>query len=312
MNEEVLFVLGSARSGTTLVNRLLREHFDYGMAAEGHWVSHLAPKLASFGDLGEDANIRRLVREVVRSEAMDIFREFYPKRLGWNVDITEDMLMARLPERSYAGVVYAGFAVIADQMRRTRVGNKDPGYIFHLPLLHSLFPTSAKYLSVMRDGRDVALSTMQMPWGPNSPYACAREWQAGCEAVEAFAPVVGPDRFLQIRYEDLLTEPDTTCRTLESFLGITLSDEDRERFVLGFTSSPKRSNFGKWRADMSASDLRKFEAVAGHWLDRYDYERGSPSPHVSSAEAAWYMGLEYLRRVRRVLIVRFFPRFKGD
>lgn len=312
MDQEILFVLGSARSGTTFVNRLLRDHFDYGMAAEGHWVTQLGTRLQAYGDLERPENLRRLVDDVVDSEAMQIFRDFYPERLGWDVDITADIVMAHVHEPTFSGVVYAGFAAIAEQMRKARVGNKDPGYTLHLPLLHSLFPTSARYLNVMRDGRDVALSTMKMPWGPNSAYACAREWVVGCEAVAAFEDTPAPGRFLEIRYEDLLRRPEATCRTVETFLGVDLGDERRQRFVAVFEGNPKRDNHGKWRTRMGPQELRRFEAVAGSWLERKGYERGVPGARERPWEGPMYMSFDFLRRVQRAFIVRFLPQFKGD
>ena len=309
---DILFVLGSARSGTTLVSKLLRDHFDYGMAAEGHWVTRLGTKLHTFGDLNDEQNLKRLVKEVVDSPAMQIFRDFYPERLGWDVDITEEIVMSHLKEPTYAGVVYAGFAAVADQMRKPRVGNKDPGYTLHLPFLHRLFPKSAKFLNVMRDGRDVALSTMKMPWGPNSAFACADEWLEACEAVDRFAGTPDPDQFLEIRYEDLLTDPRSTCRTLEQFLDVDLGAEGRDRFVAVFEDSPMRDNFGKWKTKMSERERRHFEAQAGDWLQRKGYDLSVPGARLRPWERPWYMGLDFIRRVKRAIIVRYFPQFKGD
>jgi len=78
-NREILFVLGSARSGTTFLNNFLDRWFDYGMGPEG---------------------------------TLEIMRRMY--RDSKKVDVTSAEILARVPEPSYAGVVYGIFRAIAD------------------------------------------------------------------------------------------------------------------------------------------------------------------------------------------------------
>jgi hypothetical protein len=164
-----------------------------------------------------------------------------------------------------------------------------------------MFPTRARYLYVVRDGRDMALSTMQQPWGQDSPYACAKHWAQTCEDVESFRAEVSSDRFFQLRYEDLLREPERVTAELADFLGLTLDATTREALLSEFRESDMTDNFDKWKTRMSPASIRRFEAVAGKWLDLYGYERGDPGAEASWIEGAWFMGQEYARRVRAKL-----------
>ena len=84
---DILFVLGAPRSGTTLVNRLLLEYFDFGMGPEGHWIVPYAERLSDYGDLSDEDwwwfNVRmsntepllRLNLEARRQETRDARRD---------------------------------------------------------------------------------------------------------------------------------------------------------------------------------------------------------------------------------------------
>lgn len=298
---EILFVLGAPRSGTTLVSRLLLEYFDFGIGPEAHWIAPYAQRVPSYGDLEAPGNIERLIEDILGENMFQIVRDQYSDRFGWRIEITPAMVRAELPEPSYAGVVYAALSVLAQQVRRSRVGNKDPGFYRHLDTLHSLFPSRARYLCVVRDGRDVAVSMMKQPWGQKTWYANARLWSAVYERIEAFRKRIPTERFCELRYEDLLTDTHRTCSKLETFLGEPLDDASRKRLVEELTTGRRRHNFDKWKGRMTARDGRLYEAVAGDWLSHYGYERTCPDARAIWWERVGYDGLEYGRRAVRSL-----------
>ena len=298
---EILFVLGSPRSGTTLVSRLLFEYFDFGVGPEGHWIAPYANRIAQYGDLELQGNVQRLIDDVVGENMFDIVREQFSDRFGWPIDVTPEMVFAALPERSYAGVAYAALSVVAQQLRCSRVASKDPGFYRWLDTLDSIFPSQAKYLCIVRDGRDVALSMMQQPWGQKTWYANARLWADTYARIEVFRERIPRGRFCEIRYEDLLRNTPHVCAQLEAFLDAPLTDESRDRFVEELTTGRRRDNFEKWKNRMSARQHRLYEAVAGDWLSHYGYERTSPGARAFWWERAAYDGLEFARRARRRL-----------
>ncbi len=292
----VLFVLGSPRSGTTLLSRILLYYFDYGMGPEGHWIVPFAKRLGRFGDLEEPQNLRRLVEAVLSEEMFKIVRERYERAHGWAMDVTPEMVLEALPERSYRGVVYAALLCLTKELRRSRVGNKNPGFTQDLDVLDRLFPTEAKYLCVVRDGRDVTLSMKEQPWGQNSWYANARFWAECCEKIERFRSRMPPERLLLVRYEDLLRDPEGSSRTIEEFLDHRLSDADRARLVEEITQGSRSRNFDKWRDRMKPYHHRLFESAAGKWLEYYAYERVNVTARSYPWERGFFMTLEYGRR----------------
>ncbi len=296
---DILFVLGAPRSGTSLLSRLLLEYFDIGIGPEGQWIAPLAHRAPEFGDLEEEANLRRLIDAVLSTEMFRIVEEQYSARFGWTVSVTPAGVREHLVSKSYAGVADASLRCLAEQLRRGRVGSKDPGFYKELATLETLFPLRAKYLAIVRDGRDVALSMMRQPWGQKTWYANARLWVDTYARIDAFRPTIAPERFLQISYETLLARPEEVCRSLEAFLEFPLDVEKRQRFVEELIKGPLSQNSEKWKGAMSPRDHRLYEAVAGSWLERFGYQRLSPGARAHAFERVWYSGLEFARRLGR-------------
>ncbi|MGE0486830.1 MAG: sulfotransferase [Gammaproteobacteria bacterium] len=298
----MLFVVGAARSGTTYLVDVLGDLFDFGMGPEGHFVLQLARRLGRYGDLAEVRNMTRLLEDVRAASTLSIIRNEWPAHERF--DVTLDELRARVYEPSFAAVVYATYRCIADHLGKANVASKNPAYTLHLPLLESLFPGRARYVNLVRDGRDVALSSLRLPWGQNTVYACARSWARCIESARTFERAIGGDRFLNVRYEDLVQDPEATLARLEAFLGMPLAAATRDAFIAQARGSDLAANFGKWKSAMSARDIERFEAVAGVALDAWGYERTCPAPRVGLVEAAWFEGEELARKVRATLRAR--------
>lgn len=175
VERDILFIYGAPRSGTTYVNTLVRDYFSYGLCAEGQWVFPIGRREASYGDLSVDGNFQRMIDDVREDVMFHHFRTVYAKRYGRPVDVTSEAIWTNLPERSFAGLVYSVFYCVAEQLGTKHVGNKFPGYWEDLPLLKEWFP-NAKFLHVVRDGRDVALSLKRRIWGQKTAYAAAQMW----------------------------------------------------------------------------------------------------------------------------------------
>lgn len=291
----ILFVFGAARSGTTILNNLLYRHFSYGMGPEGTFVGQWARRLPGYGDLREDANLRRLVHDVSRCRMLEIARHKYRRN---PFDVTPELIFGRLRERSFAGVVYAVFECMAELQGCARVGNKNPDYGRQFPLLNQLFPTHAKYLAIVRDGRDVALSIVRTRWALSSCYTAAKAWRRAIDDLRDMQGQLGPDRLHVIRYEDLLRQPAETLEGVRNFLAIPSADADVEAAAIEISEGKRAANFDKWRRQMSVRDLRVFEGLAGDRLQSFGYELSGYAGGVTWRDHLRYQSKEYLRLVR--------------
>jgi hypothetical protein len=293
--EPILFVLGPARGGTTFVNNLMAEWFDYTMGPEGTFIVPLYRKLRNYGDLAYDANLDRLLGDISTADMFEIMRSKWPAE--HRVDISPTLMRCHLVERTYAGAVHAALSALREARGRVRLGVKSPEYWTELDELESIFGAQARYLFVLRDGRDVALSNFQVSWGQRNAHASARRWVRMVDAVERFAGRIDRDRLLMVRYEDILRDPQAAICGLERFLAAPLAPERRMRLMESFAGNPRGANFDKWRTRMSPDELRAFESVAATHLSRHGYAVVDPHASVSTLEAARFSAQETVRKV---------------
>ena len=291
----ILFVFGAARSGTTILNNLLYRHFGYGMGPEGTFVAEWAGRLPRYGDLEDEANLLRLITEIADCRMLHIVRHKYRRN---PFDVTPALIRERLRERSYAGVVYAIFECMAELQGCPRVGNKNPDYGHQFPLLHRLFPTQAKYLCIVRDGRDVALSILKTRWGLSSSYIAAKVWADSLNALAAMQREVAPERLHVVSYEKLLRRPEETLEGVRAFLGVPREEAGIAAAVAELTEGRRSANYDKWKQQMSMRDLRLFEGVAGSALLQHGYELSGYPAYVRWSDRLRYESQELARLVR--------------
>ena len=122
---------------------------------------------------------------------------------------------------AYRFVAAAPFEAYAAQHGKRRWGDKTPHYVHHVDHLLRLWPR-ARFVVLVRDGRDVALSLRRMPFGPNNAWAAAQWWARGIRA-GARAQREHPGAVLTLRYEDLAQRPEEEVRRLCAFLGLSYS-----------------------------------------------------------------------------------------
>jgi hypothetical protein len=203
---------------------------------------------------------------------------------------------------AFASALFDEFAV---RQGKSFAGEKDPEYVRHLPFLHRLFP-AARSLDIVRDGREVALSTLdwvtptrylgRLPLWAEEPVAvCALWWTRQVSAGRQGRAEVGADRCLEVRYEELVGAPEDTLRSIADFLDLPFSStmveyhQGRTRDEPGLPSKarwlPATGGLRDWRVDLSPRDLELFEALAGDLLDTLGYPRAT-GPSVSASVAA--------------------------
>lgn len=254
-----VFLTGFARSGTTWVNKLLREYFDAGFVNEGQFVVSFGRRLARYGDLDRPRNRQRLIRDLRDDAFFAILNRNYDVEIDWR------RIVAVPP--TFAAIVLDILAQIAEQMGKSRIGSKYPVFGYHLGLLNHHFP-SCLVVHVIRDGRDCALSHRHVRWGHQNSYAAAVHWRDYLRKARHDAKSM-QGRYLEFRYEDLLAEPGPTMALLENFL-TGASGPVTERF-LADVDRLKPEKIARWRQDMSPRAQAIFEGVAGDALRELGY-----------------------------------------
>ena len=242
-----VIILGVGRSGTTLLRVMLDRSSELAIPYETFFVPQLAhrhgrrPKLDDFlDDLGR-------------------LRTLY----DWG--IKPDDVRRRLHEAMTTSEALAAiFETYAERQGKPRWGDKTPLYMQQLPLLERLFP-DAVWVHLVRDGRDAALSFLELPEGfsgktwalPRTVPQFAARWRTEILAARRLGRHAG-SRYLELRYEDLVDEPERRLRLVCEHASLAWNLHDLHR-------------------------LEYFEQVAGDVLRSSGYELLEPDARYPTA-----------------------------
>lgn len=301
-----VFVVGASRSGTTLVYSLLLASDAFPRYEAETLLLEEGPR--RYGALHRERAYRSFIRDWLRS------RQF--SRSG--LDPGAFAGRARDHRSSYLAFLEFFMGEVASRQGKTRWAEKTPGHVFSVRELAAHFP-DARFLHVVRDGRDVALSRRRLGWtGTRSrnPLAAlvyaAAHWEAAVAAGHSGARRLG-ERVLEIRYEDLVREPEPALRAIEQFAGVEI---DRERLARAEVGSLGRANtaFGgtlsgiskgaleRWRRELTPQELVAIEALVADLLELYRYPLVTgPEERLRMKWRLWRVWVSGTLRIRRLL-----------
>lgn len=268
-----VFILGAPRSGTTYLASLLSQT-RFGEPVESHFILKYLDQLPRYGELNKRKNFGKLLRAILSERAV----------MQWKIDVDPDQLFDSFGGRvSYAGLVDNLFRLRRNTEMHLAWGDKTPWYLMHPEKLLALFP-QAKFIYIVRDGRDVGLSLLQQKWGPNNIYACAKYWKRLNRQHACFAKLRKDKQLLELKYETLISSRDNTLEQIYRFLEEpSLSQQDLKRLPQAISQ-----NTCKWKTQLSSRQLRIFEGVAASTLERQGYELACTNPSVGKLETLGY------------------------
>jgi len=278
-SKQIFFVGGAMKSGTTWLQILLDAHPNISCNGEGHLPNHLAPLMRRALDEHSEYTVWK---------NKTIFTEFrgYP----------------HFSEEHYLYLLASAIALLLIEQTKNKaarvIGEKTPDNIRFLPLLDAAFPR-ARFIQVVRDGRDCAVSCWfhnlrvspgwaQKQFGSMDGFVkmFADEWIANVGAGRKFGEQQ-PARYLEVRYEDLSSNPEGTLEKAFRFLGVGFSQDVVKRCCVAGSfeklsggRSPgeeNRESFlrkglpGEWHNHLDDEMNRIFQEKAGEWLSRFGY-----------------------------------------
>ena len=255
-----LFLIGAPRSGTTILTKLLNAHSEILLTNETAVFLQLNEMIEK-SDVGVRAGIlfgkvyHRLWASHLRGHARQLIETFYEQ--------------------------------ISKQENKTTIkywGEKHPHLNACLPLVSELYP-EATYIYAVRDPRDVACSIAEMNGVPVRK--AIGNWRRFADTYEAFVESLPPEKFVVVKYENLVSDYETVLSNLMNVLGLSMDDEFRQYInenkdrdshnpgdssVLDYSIKSAR----RWTRDTSNEDLVHVEAVCSGFLSKYGYSQDEP------------------------------------
>ena len=154
---------------------------------------------------------------------------------------------------------------------------------------------------MVRDGRDVANSLIGMGWAGNM-YTAADYWLHVEEEWDRLRRMVSPDRYIDVRYEELVKEPEATLERICEFLGLPYDSAMLDYPDDTTYAYPSPHTIGNWKKSLAPEAIRLGEARIGDKLIELGYslsglERMTIGP--ATEKALWRQDRWYRRTFRR-------------
>jgi hypothetical protein len=285
------FIVASARSGTTFLRLTLNAHPDVAVPPESRFITELWPASTSAGTTSAGttpAASLRIQRENFLARLAE-HKRF--KTWGLSIEAVANEIGDQT-ELAYAQAIRSTYVAYAKHQGKSSWGDKTPRYIENIPLLAELFP-DARFIHIVRDGRNVALSYAHVDFGPRTVAKAAQLWGRRVSAGIREGRALGPERYIEIRNEDLASDTEAEVNKVCSFLGIEADPAmfDEKARARGVVEKSKhnfdpaaggRKHMSDWRTEMKPRDIEVVEAVAGDVLTQLGYERRYPEPSASA------------------------------
>ena len=246
-----VFLVGSERSGTTLLRLMLDHHPKIAFNLESQYI------VDRISDDGTYPGIERY-REWLRND-----RTFQGSRFA----IDE-------------GLDFVGLVNDFLNQKRLRDNKEVVGATVHYEFrkLHRIWPR-AKYIYLYRDGRDVANSVMRMGWAGNV-YVAADLWLNAEKERDEMCLNIGDDDWLEVRYEDLVTSTRSQLERMCTFIGVEYSEKMFDYVKTSTYAAPDASLCYQWKTGMDKVDVQRLEEKLGERLLTRGYEL-SGHPRIS-------------------------------
>src|SRR5207249_10834867 len=244
------FVVGCPRSGTTLLQRMLDHHPRLAVANDSHFVpraiDEVIPQITTqVTDTIDPPLSNELVQWVLG------YRRF--RRLGLSETVVRGAAVGRHRYSEFVSALYSEFARLHG---KPLAAEKTPDYVRRLPLLHALFPW-VRTIHIIRDGRDVALSALQWAsedkgpgkwelWREEPVAVCALWWRWQTSTGVRDGVILGPERYFEVKYEELVAWPENTLRNIAAFLQLPFAGQMLTYYEGKTCPKPGRSSKKAW------------------------------------------------------------------
>jgi len=294
MIQSPIFLVGSPRSGTSLLRQMMDRHPRLAICDETHFfrLMFLGRRAGAFGDLKDAANRKRLVDQYVALRPT--------QKLGMDCAGLAERLYREAT--SYPAMFAAVLNYYAESQGKPRCGEKTPRHALVVDKLCEWFP-DAVIVHILRDPRDSVASRIRMPFGSPSPIINARVWLKYNLAARW---AINRPGYIEVRYERLVAQPEEELTRICEFVGEKFSpsmlasekaavehSSGRDRYRTPLTAG----RMGQWRKELSERQVAQIEWVVGPHLESFGYAREVPAASLATiASGLGYAAFDFLRQ----------------
>lgn len=268
---EPIFLLGTTRSGSTLLSLMLGQHSQVASAGEFQWVFE-------YSGVEQPADMNDYFVYLEKDRFFQVHRPHLDSSLTF-------------PELAQS---------ILHQMKSSVDSTKPYVTVSmhtHYEAVHRIWP-NAKFIHLVRDGRDVASSWMKFGWHGNT-WSCAQEWATRLEDWTQLRSRLPQQQWFSVRFEDLVDDPPRQLGALCRHFGLKYQPEMLEYHRHSTYAPITKSRIRQWPRKLSRRDIQIFETIAGNHLQENDYNlSGQPPVNLSIGSVVRLRADDKIRRIQ--------------
>jgi len=283
------FLISTERSGSNLLTRIMDAHSSICGPPPAHLIRILNNNRLNYGNLNVDENWNAL---------LDDTADLLKNQLGeWKISVTQNWLHETISVRSLPAVIKSIFTAEAHAHGKSRLFVKE-NQAYHLAAFYLAHFKDCRFVHLVRDPRDMALSWKLSVNHPGGVVRAARVWQTDQNLTMILESCIkDTNRFYRIRYEDLLGNSKNTLKELCEFLNIDIEENmlffnenghtrhnaNRIKDWENLGKPLLKNNYNKYSKCLSREEIICIETVCGVNMRKLGYQPDYPT-HILTKE----------------------------
>lgn len=273
MNDKPVFILGSERSGSNLLRKLLGNHRDLSAPVSPHFLDAFAPLVPYYGNV--QANMSELLNDMI-----SYTNHHYT---NWNLKSSAEEIIRDYKPTGFMSAFDALYTAKAKQDQKKYYVSKDNHVFNHMDLINGYYGDKFKFIYLYRDLRDHTASWMKTPLFLMTPYQVAVKWrdeQRKC--LQIFDNY--KNQVFKMKYEDLVSDGEKTMKAAIEFLGLEWDESCAQTkkenapeakgniFWKNLEKPIIKDNYDKYKKELTGREIRIIEGVAKNELLKLNYK----------------------------------------
>ena len=269
--------IGTQRSGSNLLRIMLNQLPEIAAPHPPHILETFEHILPIYNDLNDNANFESLVNDVC------LWVELNPVK--WQISkFDRATIRDRCKENTLITLFYEIYSYYAELQNCEYTCCKSMSNVHRYRDLEAA-GLNPWYIYLHRDGRDVACSFKKAIVGEKHVYHIARQWKSDQEKSLEVEQNIPSDRVINVKYRDLITDPESVLKKVCSFLNVPFNQNMLDYFHAKESLETARGgkmwqnlsqpimagNYNKFLKELTPEEIRIFEKVAGDTLEKLGY-----------------------------------------
>ncbi len=263
-----VFIIGANGSGKNILAGLMQKYLSINFDTDFLSFVPVYEKVAFFEDLNPDTTLKIILEHVKSLHSVQSWTKQY------HLSLELQDVIKNIDAPNFQKIIDCYLLQLSVARKMLRWGYSDSNFISDFSFVNHLFP-NARFIHVVRDGRDLVRGGRKNVVLPENVAEVATYWRNYLRNSKQLAVTLTAQRYIQVKYEFLISNPERVFFFLLNFLDIDDPGQQLMRFISNNAwKDLRKENIYAWEKYLSEYDQEIFERFAGDSLKEYGYQTG--------------------------------------